>query len=58
MLNSSLPNVTKRVELYQLHEILDNNRANTQHLASGNATLFLTPEDMKLKLHMGGANEL
>merc|ERR1719163_524255 len=52
-LNSSIVNVSKRVELYELHEVLENNRANTQNLASGKANLFLTPEDMKLKLHMG-----
>jgi len=52
-LNTSLPNVSKRVELYKLHEVLENNRANTENLASGKATLFLTPKDMNLKLHMG-----
>jgi len=54
-LNSSLPSMAKRVELYELHENLENNRANTKHLASGKATLFLTPKDMNLKLHMGGS---
>jgi len=53
-LNTSIANVSKRVELYELHEVLENNRANTKNLASGKAKLFLTPEDMKLKLHMGG----
>jgi regulator of protease activity HflC (stomatin/prohibitin superfamily) len=52
-LNTSIANVSKRVELYELHEVLENNRANTQNLASGKANLFLTPADMKLKLHMG-----
>jgi len=42
-LSSSLPNKTKIVELYELHEKLENNRANTEHLSSGKATLFLTP---------------
>lgn len=51
-LNNSLPNVSTRVELYKLHETLENNRANTENLASGKATLFLTPQDLKLKLHM------
>jgi regulator of protease activity HflC (stomatin/prohibitin superfamily) len=54
-LNSSIVNVSKRVELYELHEVLENNRENTQNLASGTANLFLTPKDMKLKLHMGGS---
>jgi hypothetical protein len=57
-LSSSVSNVSKRVELYELHEILENNRANTEHLASGKATLFLTPQDLKLKLHMGSGAEL
>jgi hypothetical protein len=57
-LNESLPNVTTRVELYKLHETLENNRANTENLASGKATLFLTPKDMNLKLHMGSGAEL
>merc|ERR1712232_621871 len=57
-ISSALPNATKRVELYELHEKLENNRANTKNLASGKATLFLTPEDMKLKLHMGTSSEL
>jgi hypothetical protein len=54
-LSSSLPNVSKIVELYELHEQLETNRANTEHLSSGKATLFLTPKDMNLKLHMGGS---
>ena len=57
-LSSSVLNVSKRVELYEMHENLENTRANTQNLASGKATLFLTPQDMKLKLHMGGSPEL
>jgi len=53
-LRAAVPNITKRVELYELHEKLESSRANTEHLSSGKATLFLTPEDMNLKLHMGG----
>merc|ERR1719163_1591386 len=55
-LNSSVPSMTKRVELYELHENLANSQANTKHLASGKAKLFLTPKDMNLKLHMGEAD--
>jgi len=51
-LKSSLPDVAKRVELYEMQEKLENNRRNTEHLSSGKATLFLTPQDMNLKLHM------
>merc|ERR1712096_85540 len=57
-LNTSIANVSKRVELYELHEVLENNRANTRNLASGKANLFLTPKDMNLKLHMGTGSEL
>merc|ERR1712093_793809 len=57
-LSSSIGNVSKRVELYELHETLDSTQANTQNLASGKATLFLTPKDMNLKLHMGSGTEL
>lgn len=57
-LSTALPNVTTRVELYKLHETLENNRANTENLASGKATLFMTPQDMKLKLNMGAGTEL
>merc|ERR1711865_527767 len=53
-LSGAVPNITKRVELYELHEKLENSRANTENLAAGKATLFLTPQDMNLKLHMGG----
>jgi len=57
-LDASIPDLTKRVELYEFHEKLENHLANTEHLAAGKATLFLTPKDMNLKLHMGGAPEL
>lgn len=56
-LSASVPNVSKRVELYELHEHLESSRANTYNLASGKANLFLTPQDLKLKLNMG-ATEL
>merc|ERR1712228_40291 len=52
-LNASLPNVSSRVGLYTLHEELTANVARTQHLSSGSAQLFLTPEDVKLKLNLG-----
>merc|ERR1712070_788148 len=57
-LSASVPNVSKRVELYELHEHLESSRANTYNLASGKATLFLTPQDLKLKLNMGTGTEL
>jgi len=57
-LNTSVANASKRVELYELHEVLENNRVSTQHLSSGKATLFLTPKDMNLKLQMSSGTEL
>jgi len=57
-LNTSVANASKRVELYELHEVLENNRISTQHLSSGKATLFLTPKDMNLKLQMSSGTEL
>jgi len=52
-LNRSLPNVDSRLELYKLHETLRSKNADMHSLASGNATLFLTPQDLNLKLSMG-----
>jgi len=57
-LSSSVSNASKRVELYEFHETLENTRANTKNLASGKATLFLSPKDMNLKLQIGGGAEL
>jgi regulator of protease activity HflC (stomatin/prohibitin superfamily) len=51
-LETSVANVSKRVELYELQERLDNSLRNTEHISSSKATLFLTPQDMNLKLHM------
>jgi regulator of protease activity HflC (stomatin/prohibitin superfamily) len=54
-LNESVPNVTDRVDLYRMHQELSSRNADTQNLASGSAHLFLTPEDLKLRLTVGGA---
>jgi hypothetical protein len=48
-LNSSVPNIDQRVELYELHERLRSKNTDTQNLAAGNAKLFLTPADINLK---------
>eukprot|EP00408_Alexandrium_pacificum_P017842 CAMPEP_0171193466 /NCGR_PEP_ID=MMETSP0790-20130122/20393_1 /TAXON_ID=2925 /ORGANISM="Alexandrium catenella, Strain OF101" /LENGTH=487 /DNA_ID=CAMNT_0011658643 /DNA_START=171 /DNA_END=1634 /DNA_ORIENTATION=+ len=50
-LNASLPSVEQRVDLYKLHKQLEHQNAKTKSLASGKATLFLTPQDMNLKLN-------
>lgn len=55
-LNESLPNVSSRVELYRMHENLRSKNLDTQNLASGKAHLFLTPEDLRLKLNVGGGS--
>jgi hypothetical protein len=52
-LNSSVPEVANRVDLYKLHQNLQSRNMDTQNLASGSAHLFLTPADLKLKLNMG-----
>lgn len=52
-LKTELPNLDSRLELYRLHETLRSKNEDTKSLASGQATLFLTPQDMNLKLQMG-----
>eukprot|EP00933_Yihiella_yeosuensis_P020639 TRINITY_DN164_c0_g1_i10.p1 TRINITY_DN164_c0_g1~~TRINITY_DN164_c0_g1_i10.p1 ORF type:complete len:634 (-),score=147.89 TRINITY_DN164_c0_g1_i10:576-2477(-) len=54
-LNASMPNVSERVELYKLQQIMTARNTDTQNLASGKAQLFLTPSDLNLKLNMGSA---
>jgi len=52
-LNDTLPNVENRIDLYKLHETLKSKDAGMHSLASGNATLFLTPQDVDLKFNIG-----
>merc|ERR1712185_249040 len=52
-LKTELPSLDSRLELYRLHETLRSQNEDTKSLASGQATLFLTPQDMNLKLQMG-----
>lgn len=49
-LNESVPNGDTRVELYKLHEELESRNRDTENLASGQAHLFLTPQDFNLRL--------
>eukprot|EP00928_Gymnodinium_smaydae_P016406 TRINITY_DN1614_c1_g1_i1.p1 TRINITY_DN1614_c1_g1~~TRINITY_DN1614_c1_g1_i1.p1 ORF type:complete len:582 (-),score=98.63 TRINITY_DN1614_c1_g1_i1:222-1928(-) len=49
-LNESVPDVDRRVELYKLHQELESRNKDTSNLASGTAHLFLTPQDMQLRL--------
>merc|ERR1719456_1410409 len=52
-LSKVVPNLSDRLELYKLHQELESRNKDTKSLSSGNANLFMTPEDMKLKLQMG-----
>merc|ERR550514_2176856 len=52
-LSKVVPNLSDRLELYKLHQELESRNKDTKSLSSGNAHLFLTPSDMKLKLQMG-----
>eukprot|EP00440_Ansanella_granifera_P048696 gb/GFBE01052761.1/.p1 GENE.gb/GFBE01052761.1/~~gb/GFBE01052761.1/.p1 ORF type:complete len:632 (+),score=178.25 gb/GFBE01052761.1/:1-1896(+) len=50
-LNESVPNVTERIELYKLHHVMKSRNKDTENLAKGKAKLFLTPDDINLKLN-------
>jgi len=54
-LNDTIPDVKTRVALYQLHESMDSRNVDTQQLANGQAQLFLTPNDLNLKLSVPAA---
>merc|ERR1719382_1001251 len=49
-LNESVPNVADRVDLYKLHHELRGRNTDTENLASGTAHLFLTPQELNLRL--------
>lgn len=52
-LSKVVPKLEDRIGLYKLQKQLESRNKDTASLASGKATLFMTPEDMKLKLQMG-----
>lgn len=52
-LENSVPNVTERVNMYKLNEQLKSRNMDTENLAKGKAQLFVTPDDLNLKLNMG-----
>jgi len=52
-LEAAVPNVTERVNLYKLHEQMRSRNLDTKSLAEGKAQLFITPDDLNLKLNMG-----
>jgi regulator of protease activity HflC (stomatin/prohibitin superfamily) len=48
-LNKSVPDIQQRVQLYSMHQKIKSKNLDTLNLASGNAKLFMTPDDMNLK---------
>lgn len=54
-LRVQLTDVNSRVELYKLHKTLDAHTLTSKHLASGKASLFLTPDDVNLRIDQTGA---
>jgi len=54
-LKTALPATDDRLELYKLQEQLRSKNQDTSNLASGKAQLFLTPNDVNLKLQMGSS---
>merc|ERR1712139_86880 len=57
-LSKEVPDVDSRVELYKLHKTLSSRNTDTENLSSGKANLFLTPEDVNLKLNVGGSRRV
>merc|ERR1712187_353108 len=55
-LNTSLPDVQSRVDLYRLHETTKGRNTDTKNLANGTAQLFLTPQDLDLRLNMDSSS--
>merc|ERR1712190_456595 len=51
-LSSELPDPAKRLALFQFFEEQQMATRRAEHLASGSASLFLTPQDMNLKLNV------
>lgn len=51
-LNVSLPNITSRMDLYKQHKMLDSSKIDTEQLTSGQASLYMAPKDMELRLQM------
>lgn len=57
-LNNTLSNITSRYELYKMHQQMQSTERDTASLSTGNASLFITPQDMNLKLMMPHPQEL
>lgn len=55
LLNTSGTNASAKLELFKFFQEQQTAITRMQSLASGNATLFLTPDDIQLKMQMPGA---
>merc|ERR1711953_7324 len=56
VLNKSVPNATTVLDLLKFYETQRTMTAQTKDLATGNASLFLTPKDLNLKMVMPGSS--
>jgi len=52
-LTNSVSDLNERVGLFKLHKRMENQNMKTEALASGEATLFLSPDDVSLNLSYG-----
>mmetsp|Transcript_65758 Transcript_65758/g.142710 ORF Transcript_65758/g.142710 Transcript_65758/m.142710 type:complete len:510 (+) Transcript_65758:46-1575(+) len=51
-LNTSIPDLDTRKGLFKLQKALENQNVRTAYLGSGQATLFITPEELQLTLNI------
>jgi hypothetical protein len=56
VLNDSVPNATTKLDLLKFYETQRTMTTQTKDLATGNASLFLTPKDLNLKMVMPGSS--
>mmetsp|Transcript_21809 Transcript_21809/g.74986 ORF Transcript_21809/g.74986 Transcript_21809/m.74986 type:complete len:523 (-) Transcript_21809:218-1786(-) len=49
-LNTSLPDLDSRTDVYRLHKKVENHNERTKAIGSGKATLFLQPSDLNINL--------
>ena len=57
LLDGSVPDAATRLQLLRFFSEQHTLVTQTAHLAGGNATLFLTPENFQLRMQVPGANE-
>jgi len=51
-LGTSIPNAAMRMDLFKHHERLQSSKVDAEHLSGGNASLYIAPENMELRLQM------